>query len=868
VSNPPHADEEPTEALPDSSPGHDRIGPYVLRHKIGEGGMGEVWLAEQREPIRREVALKIIKQGMDTKQVVARFEAERQALAMMDHPAIARIYDAGATPMGRPYFVMEYVKGVPITEHCDRHHLNTRERLELLLSVCEGVQHAHQKAVIHRDLKPSNVLVTIGDGKAQPKIIDFGVAKATGASLTDETMLTELGMMIGTPAYMSPEQAERTGQDIDTRTDVYSLGVVLYELLVGALPFDVVELRRSGYAAMVRKLREEEPPRPSTRVSKADESSTQAAKLRRTEVGTLAREIAGDLDWITMKALEKDRARRYESASALAADIRRFLRDEPVEARPPSTSYRLRKMIHRHRGAFVAAVSIFVALLLGIAGTTYGLLRAVKAEAVARGERDEARRQADIATAVNDFLNVDLLSAGRPSGRQGEGRDVSMREVLDRASERIDEAGARGGKFADKPSVEAAVRETLGETYRALGDLETSASHLERALELRERSGEDPSSLAGALDFLAFVRVQQGDYEAAESLYRRAIEIETAAASGDSERALGSKAGLGLALRELGRFEEAEAMFVDVWERQKRTVGDEHSDTLITMSNLANLYQTTERFEEAETLDRAILEIRRKRWGEDDPSTLSTLSNLANVVASAGRLDEAAVLMQEVLASKRRILGPEHPNTLNTMNNIGEVYALRGNWAEAERWHRETLALREKVLGDLHPLTTISRSTLGFTLAMQGRFQEGQAYEQRAVRESRDDRGPEHFATMESENRLAICLLGLGLFRESAAIHRRVAEFMKDADSEELYAQSRAYLGIAEARLGHDGEADAIFREAVPLLPTWNAETLTIVAQVMEIAEGWNAATPSVESAQALAQYRDVLTRAEAEIAK
>jgi non-specific serine/threonine protein kinase/serine/threonine-protein kinase len=380
----------PTEPAQANVTGHvpERIGPYKILNILGQGGMGIVYLAEQTEPVRRRVALKVIKHGMDTDQVVARFETERQALALMDHPAIAKVFDAGVTPDRRPYFVMEHVPGVPITEHCDRHKLTTRERLDLFLEVCEGVQHAHHKAIVHRDLKPSNVLVSVVDGRRRPKIIDFGVAKAVERKLTDRSLQTELGMLIGTPAYMSPEQA--VGRDIDTRTDVYGLGVMLYELLVGALPFEPEELRSSGLDAMVRKICAEVPPKPSTRLSTLGEASTTYAALRRTEPSTLRRELAGDLDWITMKALEKDRARRYDSPRELAADIERHLTHEPVLAGPPSVAYQARKFIRRHRvGVSVAAVAIVA--LLGFA-----IRERVQAGRIAR--------EADAAKQVSEFL--------------------------------------------------------------------------------------------------------------------------------------------------------------------------------------------------------------------------------------------------------------------------------------------------------------------------------------------------------------------------------------------------------------------------------------------------------------------------------
>ena len=420
---------------------------------------------EQQQPVRRQVALKVIKAGMDTREVIARFEAERQALALMNHPNIAGVFDAGATPEGRPYFAMEYVHGIPITEYCDKQRLSIRERLTLFVDVCAGVQHAHQKGIIHRDIKPSNVLVTTQDEKHTPKIIDFGVAKATSQRLTERTVFTELGQLIGTPEYMSPEQAEMTNLDIDTRTDVYSLGVLLYELLAGERPFDSKALRAAGLAEIQRTLREDEPPRPSSRISSLGAGSTVSATNRRVDSRGLAKALEGDLDWITMKALEKDRVRRYETAHALALDIERHLNDEPVLAGPPSGLYRVKKLFHRHRGPFLAAAAIVLALVAGVIGTSWALLKAVRAERQAAASAVEARRQTAIAQSVNAFLNEDLLAVARPSAARGQGKDVTMREVLDVAAERIDESSKTGGRFAGEPLVEAQIRSTLGDTY-------------------------------------------------------------------------------------------------------------------------------------------------------------------------------------------------------------------------------------------------------------------------------------------------------------------------------------------------------------------------------------------------------------------
>src|SRR5215468_144773 len=371
----------------ESEPTGSVIGRYKLLEKIGEGGFGVVYMAEQQEPVQRKVALKIIKAGMDTREVFARFEAERQALALMDHPNIAKVLDGGTTEAKRPYFVMELVRGIPITDYCDQHNLPTTERLQLFMKVCQAVQHAHQKAVIHRDLKPSNILVTLHDGEPVPKVIDFGVAKALGRKLTEKTLFTAFRQMIGTPAYMSPEQAEMSGLDVDTRSDIYSLGVLLYELLTGTTPFDPKELVAAGFDEMRRTIREKEPVRPSTKLGTllAAELTT-TAKRRRLDAPKLVRLISGDLDWIVMKCLEKDRTRRYETALSFAADLERFLKDEPVSARPPSAAYRLQKTVRRYKGAVAAATAVTLALILGLVASTWMYSRERKARLQSRRE--------------------------------------------------------------------------------------------------------------------------------------------------------------------------------------------------------------------------------------------------------------------------------------------------------------------------------------------------------------------------------------------------------------------------------------------------------------------------------------------------
>ena len=435
------ASELPTPLHPASMLPEDpkRIGPYRILQKIGIGGMGEVYEAQQETPLRRRVALKIIKWGMDTEQVVLRFESERQALALMDHPNVARVIDAGATEQGRPFFVMELVKGIPITDFCDASQLPLGDRLELFNEVCRGVQHAHQRGIIHRDIKPSNILVTDLDGVATPKIIDFGVAKATSQQLTEQTVFTELGQWIGTPEYMSPEQAGMSGFDLDTRTDVYSLGVLLYELLVGVQPFAPEELRSSGFDEMRRKIREQDPPRPSSRVTTTGKTSPEIAERLQIDPPALARLLRGDLDWIVMKALEKDRNRRYGSPEELATDIERHLKDEPVLASPPSTSYRIGKFVRRNRLAVTAALLIAFAVVAGILGTTAGWLRA-------RREAEAARRVSNVMVSMYGDLNPSTLRGGASTPT----------EILDRATESVEQ------ELGDDPLVQARLMTTLG----------------------------------------------------------------------------------------------------------------------------------------------------------------------------------------------------------------------------------------------------------------------------------------------------------------------------------------------------------------------------------------------------------------------
>ena len=694
------------------------IGPYHLIQMIGQGGMGEVWLADQKQPIRRRVAVKLIKTGMDTHEVVARFESERQALALMDHPAIAKVFDAGSTPEGRPYFVMEYVAGTSITSWCDNHKLTTRERLELFIQVCEGVQHAHQKAIIHRDLKPSNILVAELDGKPVPKIIDFGVAKATAQRLTEETLLTRVGTVIGTPEYISPEQADSAGEDIDTRTDVYSLGVVLYQLLVGALP---LEFSKLSFPALLRKLREEDAPSPSTKVLTLGEQSITTSQNRRTDPPALARQLRGDLDAIALKALEKERSRRYATPLELAADIGRYLRNEPVVARPASAAYRARKYMRRHRiGVALTAITVLLVIVFGVA-------QAIQLQRTTR-ERDRANRERDRARLVTDFM-AKMFQVSDPS--EARGNSIKAREILDKASKEIDTSLARS------PELQAQMMDVMGSVYFSLGLYSRAHSLLERAVEIRNRvlGPENPETLL-------------------------------------------SKHRLAAVLDGEGHFAESVALKRQTLDARRRVLGPEHPDTLRSAISLAgtierqarDLAETPEQarlYAEAEKLERETLEIYRRTLGPQHPDTLTSTTNLASTLDNERHYQEAEQLQREALEGQRRVLGPEHPETLGSMNNLAFSLEREGRYADAEKLYGEALEIQRRVLGPEHPLTLLSMDNLALTLSELKRYAESEKVYRETVDARRRVLGPDHPDTARSTYELA-CVLALAGRRDEA----------------------------------------------------------------------------------------------------
>jgi tetratricopeptide (TPR) repeat protein len=664
-----------------------QIGRFKLLNILGEGGMGIVYLAEQQEPIRRKVALKVIKPGMDSKRVITRFETERQALALLDHPNIAHVYDAGTTEAGRPYFVMEHVKGLSITEHCDHHKLTIEQRLRLFQQVCEAVQHAHQKGIIHRDIKPSNILISIQGDKAVPKIIDFGVAKALRQPLTERTLATEDSQLLGTPEYMSPEQADMATEDIDTRSDVYSLGVLLYVLLTGVLPFDSDTFRTGGLENIRRTIRETDPKTPSTRLSKLGEEARKIAENRRAEIHTLTRHLRKELEWIPLKAMRKERSDRYRSASELADDIENYLTGVPLIAGPSGTGYKFKKFVRRNRILVGGIAAVLIALILGVVGIT---IFAIKAE--------RSRAEAQI---IADFLENDVLG----SAEQANLEETTVIYTLDAAS-----VSLAAGKFKDKPLIEARICLTLGTTYTRLGEYDKGEQHIRRATEIyRQHLGEAHPDTLEAMGRIAWNYHKQGRSREMVQIYTRVLQLGQGVLS--VERQVGVKNMLGAAYIGLGEYKQAELLYDEILKTVQNELSEDFWLLPTIKHNLAVSYLCQRRYDEAEQLLKELISADEE--SEDYAGFNPSLyKSLGVTYKEQGRYDEAEKLLNEALKKIRLQRGDKHPITLPFMLYLAQVHIKQKQYEEAEKLLLEAIDGPCVKLGDTHPETLKSIKNL------------------------------------------------------------------------------------------------------------------------------------------------------------
>ncbi len=689
------------------------IGRYRIVRLLGEGGMGTVYEAEQEEP-RRVVALKVIKPGSATPDRLRRFRQESQALARLQHPGIAQIYESNTADTGfgpQPFFAMEFIRGLPLKQYTEVHQLDTRQKLELMVNICEAIHHAHQRGLIHRDLKPGNILV---DETGQPKILDFGVARFieadAQASDFQPSTQTGLGQLVGTLAYMSPEQVLGDPLEVDTRSDVYALGVILYELLSGRLPYEVSQRQLPD---AVRTIREEEP----------------------ASLSSISRDYRGDIETLVRKALEKDKTRRYASAADLGADIQRYLNDEPITARPPSATYQLQKFARRHRGLMAAVTAVFVVLLAGVAVSTSMAMRAGRAEAEAR--------------AVSEFLQNDLLAEASANTQAGPNAKpdphLEVRTALDRAAARIP------GKFDKQPLVEASIRQTIGNTYADLGLFKEAQQQDERALAIRRRKlGEaDPATLE-SMDRLAVVYRLEGKYAEAEPLRQEFLEVRRRSLGESNPSTLDAMNNLAVLYRYEGKPGLAEPLYVKALEGLHRVKGREDRQTVETMANLAQVYHDQAKYAQAEQLFGEALEAAPRVLGEEHPATIIIMTNLAQVYQDEGKYAQAEVLQRKAIEVDRRVLGVEHPDTLMDMGNMAKLYRNQGKYPEAEALFHQVLEIQRRVQGDDRPETLTTMVLLGSLKWSEGRYADAEQLVSRALEAQRRVLGNQHPRTMNS----------------------------------------------------------------------------------------------------------------------
>ncbi|MBX9627596.1 MAG: serine/threonine-protein kinase [Gemmataceae bacterium] len=855
---------------PGLAAGHEVAGRFRLVRKLGEGGMGEVWEADQAAPVRRPVALKVIRPGFDPAALLARFDQERQALALMDHPNIAKVFDAGVAD-GLPFLAMELVDGAPLTRYCDARRLDVRGRLGLFVPVCRAVQHAHQKGVIHRDLKPSNVLVAEADGKPVPKVIDFGIAKAAGAKLTDRTVRTGYGAILGTPEYMAPEQAAGEA-DVDTRADVYALGVVLYELLTGTTP--VRRTEGGGLLDLLRAIREDEPPTPSRRLKELRnaECGMKSGLLGiRNPQSAVRSPQSQELDWVVMRCLEKDRARRYESAAALARDVERFLADEVVEARPPTAGYRVRKFVRRNRAAVTAAGLVLLALVGGVVGTSWGLVRATDAERVARdnerqairdrdakeearraeedqrrlavAERDRADEERAVTREVNDILMRGLPGQAGPSAQARAGKapnpDLKVRTLLDGVAARLD------GRPDDPAAAraEAIARRTVGLAYVELGLYPEAVRNLERALALA-RGLHTPDSVAAVAADLAVAYRRAGELGKADRLNREFLEAAERDHGPDHEAALRFGYNLAVVATDLRRLDEAERLFARAVAGRERAFGADTYPVAEAVNGLGRVYAAKGDFGRALDHYSRALAVYRRELSDDAPDTMIVRNNVAAALASLGRTAEAVAVYEPLVAAARRLLPPAHVDTLTYVNGLARCYHDQRRYDLAEPLQREAAETARATLPDGHPDAIAYALDLGRLYEALRRYPDADRELSDALRLGRRTFPAGHPQTVRIVQTLTDVRFAAGRPADAEPLVRELLAHYEGRQPDHwITAYVRGLLGRAALEQGRYAEAEPHLRAGYQGLterlatipPAWRVKRVEVMDRLAEV---------------------------------